>query len=420
MNKKLKKAVTKVQAAIVAVIIAVVVIAGAAAYYLSLPAPSPAPAPTPTPTPSPTPTLTPIPSPAVIKIGFHCPLSGPLADVGLEAKQGAELAVKFINENGGVNGKQIELIVYDDRGDTSEAVTIARKLIEKDKVLAVVSGSVSATTRAAAPIFQENGVPYVSAYATHPEITATGKYVVATSIRSEVHGRTAAWICKEKLGAKRVSLLVVDNDYGRTVAKGFKEMAQSLGLTIVSEDVYSLPEKEFRPILTKIKELNTDAIFDTGYPWNAAQICIQAEEIGLEVQIIGQEAYDHPKTFFGVVGDAAEGVIITTALNRDDKRELVQKYIKTYTELYGMAPGMVDASCFDAVQVLAYGIEQGGENREAIINAMLGLENFNAITGPFINFTEEGHVVKPVHVQIVHNQEFHYYYDMTNPDVITP
>jgi branched-chain amino acid transport system substrate-binding protein len=432
-----KSAITKVQGAVVAIIIIIALIVGV--YYATLPAPTPTPGPTPTPTPTatptptptvgptptptigPTPTPTPTPTAKTIRIGFHAPLSGSLADVGLEAKQGAELAVKWINQEGGINGKQVELIVYDDAGKTDEAVTIARRLIEKDKVLAVVSGSVSATTRAACPIFQENRVPYISAYATHPTIAPTGKYIIATSIQSGIHGRTAAWLAVNMLKAKTASLLIVDNDYGKAVAEGFRNEATKLGLTIVSEDTYSLPEKEFRAVLLKIKELHPDVIFDTGYPWNAAQISLQAKELGLEIQIIGQEAYDHPKTYFGAVGDAAEGIIITTALNRDDYREIVQKYIREYRQAYNMDPGMVDASCFDAFQILAHGIRKGGENADSIIDAILALENYqDALTGPFIKFNSQGQVIKPIHVQIVRNREFHYYFDMTDLSIITP
>ena len=116
-----------------------------------------------------------------VKIGFNVPLTGFAAADGESALNGAQLAVEQVNAAGGINGDMLELVVYDDQASPKEAVPIAQKLIEKDGVVAAVSGSYSGSTRAAAGIFQEAGVPYISAYAIHPDITRAGNYVFRTS-----------------------------------------------------------------------------------------------------------------------------------------------------------------------------------------------------------------------------------------------
>ncbi|MCL4426373.1 MAG: ABC transporter substrate-binding protein, partial [Firmicutes bacterium] len=188
-----------------------------------------------------------------IKIGFFAPITGPAAADGESVKRAAELAVKEINDAGGINGKKIQLVAYDDRLDPKEAVNIANKLIGQDKVVAVVSGSYSGTTRAAAPIFQEAKIPMITAYAVHPDITKAGNYMFRQSFLGTVQGRAGAEAAVKLLGAKNISILAVDNDFGKTLSAGFKERAEKLGAKIVSADIFPSGEKEFNPLLTKIK-----------------------------------------------------------------------------------------------------------------------------------------------------------------------
>ena len=120
-----------------------------------------------------------------IKIGFNVPLTGFAAADGNSALKGAELAVEQVNAAGGINGDSLELVIYDDQASPKEAAPLAVKLTTQDEVIAGISGSYSGSTRAAATIFQENGVPYISAYAVHPDITRAGDYVFSHL----VHGR---------------------------------------------------------------------------------------------------------------------------------------------------------------------------------------------------------------------------------------
>ena len=132
-----------------------------------------------------------------IKIGFNAPLTGFAAADGKSALTGAELAVEQINAAGGVNGMQLELVVYDDQASPKESVPVANKLIEQDKVAVGISGSYSGATRAAAGVYQSAGVPYISAYAVHPEITRTGDFVFRTSFVGDVQGRAGAKLIVE-------------------------------------------------------------------------------------------------------------------------------------------------------------------------------------------------------------------------------
>ncbi|MGH6948925.1 MAG: ABC transporter substrate-binding protein, partial [Kiloniellales bacterium] len=164
-----------------------------------------------------------------IKIGFNAPLTGFAAADGQSALLGAELAIDQANAEGGVDGQPLELVVYDDQAAGKEAVPVANKLIQQDQVSIAVSGSYSGSTRAAADIFQAAGVPYISAYAIHPDITRAGDYVFRTSFMGEVQGRAGAKLVGDLLGKKRVVMISINNDFGQALGAGFKEAAPQFG-----------------------------------------------------------------------------------------------------------------------------------------------------------------------------------------------
>jgi branched-chain amino acid transport system substrate-binding protein len=356
-----------------------------------------------------------------IRIGFFSPTTGFAAADGTSALQSAQLAVKMINDAGGILGQPVELIHYDDAAKPDQASSIARKLIEQDNVVAGISGSYSGATRAAAPIFQEAGVPMISAYAIHPEITSTGDMVFRVGTLATVQGRIGAELVGNVLDAQRVAILTIDNDFGVSLTEGFKEHAEELGLEIVLEERYPLGETEFRPIIGKIIEAEPDVVYATGYYNEAANLVSQAADEGLEAQIIGQEGYDSPK-FIELAGPAAEGVIITTDLNRDSENPMTRLFLEQYEQEYGEKADMVGASAFDAVQVLSHAIEQSGDtSAEAITGAIASLETFDDVaSGPFWYYTDGREVVRPVSSQVVEDGAFHLFHEFTDEELVAP
>ena len=360
-----------------------------------------------------------------IKIGFFAPITGPAAADGMSAKNAVELALKEVNGAGGIKGKKVELIVYDDRLKGEEAVAIANKLIEKDKVVGVVSGSYSGPTRVVAPIFQKAGMPMVAGYAVHPDVTWDSKqkkpndFCFRNGFLGEIEGAAAAEYAVKNLKAKKISLISMDNDFGKAISSGFAERAEKLGATVLTKQMYRFPgEKDFRPFLTRIKEGNPDLIFAAGYYNEAASIVRQSKELGIHSQIMGEEGFDSPK-FLEIAGPAAEGVIIATNLDRDDPRPLVQNFLKNYRQAYGEDADMVGASSYDAFMILVKAIEKAGTNPKAIQKALLEIRDYNGLTGKISRFVQ-GEVVKPVQIQVVKEGKFRRLGVVDNPEVITP
>ncbi|HTX54210.1 MAG TPA: ABC transporter substrate-binding protein [Candidatus Baltobacteraceae bacterium] len=355
-----------------------------------------------------------------IKIGFFAPITGPVAADGASAKQAVELAVKEVNAAGGIMGKKIELIVYDDRLNPQEAVAIANKLIEKDQVAGVVSGSYSGPTRVTAPIFAKAGMPMVAGYAVHPDVTKSGESNFRNGFLGEVEGGAAGEYAVKKLKSKAPAVIYMDNDFGREISAGFIKRAEKLGAKVTDKQMYKYPgEKDFRPFLTRIKESKPDLIFAAGYYDVAALIVRQAKELGLNVPILAEEGFDSPK-FIELAGKDAEGVIIATNLDRGDARPVVQNFLKNYKAAYKIDPDMVGASSYDAFMILVNAIGRAGTtDHKAIIKALLDTKDYNGLTGKLSRFSK-GEVVKPVQFQVVKDGQFKHHGVVDNPEVITP
>ena len=353
-----------------------------------------------------------------IKIGFNAPLTGFAAADGNSALVGAELAVEQINAAGGINGAPIELVVYDDQASPKEAAPLAVKMTTQDEVTAGISGSYSGSTRAAATIFQENAVPYISAYAVHPDITRAGDYVFRTSFMGEVQGRAGAKLIGDVMGLKRVAMITLNNDFGKSLAAGFKEKADEFGIEITGESEYSIRDREFGPIVSKVKADNPDAIYASGYFFTAGPLVRQIRAAGIDAPVIGQEGYDSQK-FIEIAGPDAEGVIITTSLDRDSSNPITQAFIKGFEEKAGYPTDMVAASAHTAVLVMAEALKKAGAGDRAALRNAIAESSVDASTG-HISFNALGEVRKDVQIQVVKDGAWRHYAVISDPALLAP
>lgn len=353
-----------------------------------------------------------------IKIGFNTPQTGFAAPDGKSVTVGAQIAVDAVNAAGGINGRMIELVVYDDQAKPKFAVPIATKLIQQDKVAMSISGSYSAPTRASAGVYQDAKVPYISAFAVHPDITRAGNYVFRTGILASVQGKAAAKLVGEKLGKKKVVLTVLKNDYGKALVAGFKSVAGQYGIEIANEYEYSIRDRQFGAIVSSVKGDDPDAIFDTGYWFVSAPLVSQLRAGGVEAVVVGQEGYDGVK-FIEIAKQAAEGVIIVTALDRDSEDPAVRQFMEAFEARAGYGADMVGASGHAAVTVAAAALKKAGKIEPAAIrDALAGIE-VDAITGT-LSFNALGEVKKSLKVQVVKDGRWRYHSEITDAELLTP
>jgi branched-chain amino acid transport system substrate-binding protein len=354
---------------------------------------------------------------ADIKVGFNVPLTGFAAGDGQSALDGAKLAVAQANAAGGVAGQKIELVVYDDQASPKEAVPSATKMVEKDQVVAAVSGSYSGSTRAAASIFQRAQVPYVVAYAIHPDITLAGDYMFRVSAMGEVQGRGGAKLV-QNLGKKNVVLVTLKNDFGQALAAGFKEAAPQLGLTIINEYEYGIKDRQFGSLVSTVKADKPDVIYASGYFFTAGPLVSQLRAAGISVPIIGQEGYDSEK-FIEIAGDAAEGTLITTSLDRDSTAPATKAFLADYRKATGAGADMVAAASYTAASVVIEGLKKtGGKGGEALKNA-IAAGTYDMPIGK-LAFNDLHEVKKDIQVQIVKDKAFRRHSIISDPVLLAP
>ncbi|MEN8245385.1 MAG: ABC transporter substrate-binding protein [Thermodesulfobacteriota bacterium] len=353
-----------------------------------------------------------------IKIGFNAPLTGFAAADGKSSSEGAKLAVKQINAAGGVLGKQLELVIYDDQAKPAQSITIANKLIGKDKVALGISGSYSGPTRSAAGVFQDAGIPYISAYAIHPDITKAGNMVYRTGLLGSVQGKAGAKLTGEMMGKKKVVIITLQNDFGKSLAAGFKEVAPKYGVEVIAEYQYSIKDRQFGSMVAKVKADNPDLIYASGYYFTCGPLVSQLRAAGVNAPVVGQEGYDGQK-FIEIAGPAAEGVIITTTLDRDSKEKEAVDFIKAFEKQAGYPADMVSASAHTAVKVAAAAMEKAGSTDPEKVRQAIAATSLKASTG-LIKFNKLGEVMKPVQVQIVKDGRWHHYAVIDDPELLVP
>jgi branched-chain amino acid transport system substrate-binding protein len=353
-----------------------------------------------------------------IRIGFHAPLTGFAAADGKSARQGAELAIEQVNGRGGVNGRKLELVVYDDQAKPDQAVPLANKYIGEGLRM-VVSGSYSGPTRAAAGVFQQARIPYISAYAIHPDITRAGNYVFRTSFMGEVQGKAAAKLIGDVLKKKKVTLVTLNNDFGQALSAGFKEAAPKFGLQIASEYSYAMGDRQFGSIVASVRRDAPEVLYISGYFFNGGPLVAQLRAGGVSTPIVGTEGFD-THNFIAIAKDAAEGVMITTSLDRDSKSPPMRQFIDDYEKKFGAPADMVAASTHTAISVAANALSRAGaEDPAKIRDAIAATRDFQVATGR-ISFNELGEIYKAAQVQVIKGGKFRHFATIDDPELLAP
>lgn len=354
-----------------------------------------------------------------IKVGFFSPQTGPSAADGQSALAGAELAVKQANDAGGVDGRKISLISYDDGSDPKQGASIATKLVTQDRVVAAVSGSYSPQTLAAAAIFQRNKVPMVSAYAVNPGIPATGDFIFQGDFNGVVQGRAGAQALHDKRGASKPAILSIDNDFGKALVTGFTEQAKKLGMKVVSQDKNQFGEKNFEPVVRRALAAGADSIYLVQYVGEGKQFFQAWNKIGSKLPVIGTEGIDSAG-FIDSIGTLADGMIWTTNLNRESTAEATVSFLADFKKAHDFSPDMVAASSHDAVALLVQGMKNGGVEPAGIQKGLMQVKDFTGATGTMTGFSPDRLVVKPVQLQEFKNGKIVSAGQIDDPAILTP
>jgi branched-chain amino acid transport system substrate-binding protein len=344
-----------------------------------------------------------------LKIGAILPLTGDSADWGEQGKYGIEIAVEEINSKGGINGRKIEVVYEDSQAIPKNGITAIQKLVNVDKVPAIVGDIVSATTLAMAPIAEKSEVVLIAPTASAPAISHAGEYIYRVWPSDFLEGRVLAEFLIKK-NHKRACILYIKTDYGTGLREIFTKTFEQGGGEVVFTYGYKQDETNFKPALLKAKIKKTDAVYLISYYKDAALILKQSKEIGLNTQFFGVTAVESPK-LLEIAGETAEGLIypIITDFDPDNPTPVAKKFIDSFRKKFGVAPDWASSHTHDAIIVIAEAMRVGGFTGSAIKKAIDSQKRFNGVTGKII-FDENGDVVeKPVTIKTVQDGKFEIY-----------
>ena len=344
--------------------------------------------------------------PETIKIGGMAPLTGALAIYGVTTTNGAELAVKEINANGGVLGKKIEYVMLDTKGDSTEAVMAYNKLVD-EKVAGIIGEVTSKPTLAVAEVAVQDNMPLITPTGTQVDITEVGPNIFRVCFTNPYQGKVLAITSKERLGANTVAVMLNNSsDYSDGIAKAFIEESEKLGMKVMGVEGYADGDKDFRPQLTKLAAMNPDAILIPEYYEQAALIATQAREVGVKSIFAGSDGWDGiAKTLDQSAYAAIENSYFTNHFSMEDQSEKIQNFLKDYREAYKEDPSAFSALGYDAVYMMKSAIEKaGGTDKQKIVDALKGIE-YDGVTG-YLTFDDHNNPIKAVTVLKIENGKY--------------
>lgn len=331
-----------------------------------------------------------------VRIGVFMSLTGDTANFGISSTNGIKMAADEVNGTGGINGKQIELLVQDDRSDASEAATIVTKFVTQDQVHAILGEVASSRSIAAAPIAQNAKIPMLTPSSTNPEVTRKGDYIFRSCFIDPVQGAAIAQFAARTLNAKRGALMVDrKNDYSTGLEKVINDVFTRLGGQIVVTQSYQAADQDFNAQITSIKGANPDVIFVPGYYGDVGLFAKQARDKGITIPIVGGDGWDSP-SLYQIGGAALNGCYFSNHYSPDDADPLVQKFVNDYKSRFGTVPDALAATAYDAARIMFDAIKRANSlDGAAIRNALAATKDFPGVTGK-VTFNENRDAVKPI------------------------
>ncbi|MER2169473.1 MAG: ABC transporter substrate-binding protein [Psychrobacillus psychrodurans] len=335
-----------------------------------------------------------------IKIGINLELSGGTASYGQSEDKAIDLALEEINNDGGIDGKKIELVKVDNKSDAGEATNGAIKLITKDKVVAIIGAATSGNTVAQVEVAGKNETPLISPSGTSTTVTVNDKgevneYAFRTAFIDPFQGTVAANFAANELKVKNVAIYADNSsDYAKGLAASFKKDFEAAGGKIVAQESYVAKDTDFRSTLTSLKSKNPDFIFIPGYYEEVGLIVKQAREMGITVPLMGADGWDSPDIVDLAGADALNNTYIITAYSSEDPDGKAKAFSDKFNEKYGEAPNSFHALGYDTLYLLKDAIERAGStDGKKIKEALEATDNLDLVTGLY-SMDENHHPVK--------------------------
>lgn len=341
----------------------------------------------------------------VIKIGVAAPITGNYAEYGKGFDVATQMAADKINAAGGINGKTIELVVMDSKGDAKEATEIARKFVEDPEIIAVVGDFSSTCCMATAPIYTEAKMVQLSPTASHPDYAGMSEFMFGVMGRQDGEAPFfAEYLAGKYLESEKMAIIYLNNDWGLSAFNNMVKGAEATGLEITATENFVDGEKDFTATLTKIRQTNPDTLTLIMFYNEVSIISKQIAAMGwddLKIATLGPGTSDQ---IIQLGGKDVEGLVTSTPfmVTKDDQK--AWDFKTEFESKAGFTLNVHSACAYDALTMLSKAIENLGKDatREAIAGELSSMKDFVGITGPIV-FTADGDVFRKYKIAAIEN-----------------
>lgn len=319
--------------------------------------------------------------------GVSGPLTGQNAQYGAQWKAGFDLALEDINGKGGIHSRPLAYVFEDSQSDPRQSVGLAQKFVNDKRIKIELGDFSSPASMAASPIYQRAGLVQLGFTNSHPDFTKGGDYIWSPSVSQADAQPLLADLAVKSLGFKRVAVLFLNTDWGRTSRDVFVKAAQDRGAQVVIAEGYQPDEKDFRSTLVRVRDANPDGVVLISYYPDGALIAGQVRSVGLKQPIAASGSVYSPK-FIELGSAAVEGIYTNTAFFPDEPRPEVKDFVQRFRAKYGKDPDAFNAYAYDAVQIAAAALKQAGPDgdRKAVRDAFYKIKDVPSVVFGKANF----------------------------------
>lgn len=344
----------------------------------------------------------------IIRIGSMFELTGSASEYGISMNDAVHMAVEEINSDGGIDGKQVEIVERDIASVESEAAQAATSLTTEENVSTVIGPALTGTFQAAIPIMNQNEVPIISPSATDDGVLQDSQgnvhpYAYRAGFTNSFQGGALARFANDTLEASN-AVIFADNssDYAQGLTQTFQDAFDG---EIVSVENFTADQTDFSATLTNIANMDFDVLYVPGYYEQAGPIIKQAREMGIEQPIIGPDGFGNTKVFELAGAENMNDVYYTSHFAVESEDPATQEFVSNYQEATGNEPDMFTGLAYDSVYIVKEAMERAGSTDPVAINSEIeATENFEGITGTF-SFDENHDPVKSVSIIEVQGAE---------------
>lgn len=340
-----------------------------------------------------------------LKIAVAFPMTGDNAEYGKSFLLAAQIKVDEWNENGGVLGRQIELVSYDDKNSGDEAASIAQKIVSDQDIIGVLGHFASGVSMVAAPTYNENKYIEISNTASHPDYSSIGDYIFRNNSVISSEFKVIEDVLVNDLKVSKVGIIAIKTDWGTTSGDIAAEIfGSNQSLTLVGREDVLEGSDDYSLAIAKLKEAGAEAVIGVGMYSLLAPLAKQYKAVDPEIQVIGlSNAYAQQLIELG--GEATEGIIFPVSFYADSEDEAVRKFVDKYTEEFGSEPSALAAQAYDSIGILLEAVKENGSVDRESLRDTLNSITYPGITGE-TKFDEIGDAAKVYTKLIVKEGKF--------------